>query len=201
MSGQTQRSTSVSMSLDDELPSSTETTPSWGESRSNSEACSCLVGSISFLEKVVSKSASSESRIDVLLAEVRQSMETMVRFIECERCETRVEQTMLLAMATRQISILCKKLADCYREVKLSRETETRGATGSNDISILGYRASQREKLYLVKGLVTLQLADFQKVIAAVKSRYRQRPDQAQVDALTEATTQLELAHAIVNTM
>lgn len=197
-----QRSTPRSISVDEE-PSSAA---SWSERRRTSETCPCLVSSISFLEKLVSKSAACEGRINTLLGEVRQSMDTMARFIECERCEARVEQSMLLAMATRQIGMLCKKLADSYREIK-GRQASARVSSQktdeaqSEDVSILGYRASQREKMYLVKGLVTLQLADFQRVISAVKARYRQRPDQAQVDALTEAEAQLELAHAVVNTL
>lgn len=58
----------------------------WHKKRTESDGCRCLLNSISFLERLASRSASREDRIDLLLAEVRNCIETLALFIACERC-------------------------------------------------------------------------------------------------------------------
>lgn len=118
------------------------------------DSCCCLLSAMSFLERLTSIFASQENRIDLLLADVRNSIETLSSFISCEACAARVEQNMLLAMAARQISVLCGKTANCYRAMHLcgrgdstssQQKVELGASTGPIDISVSTYRATRRE--------------------------------------------------------
>jgi hypothetical protein len=175
----------------------------WGKASAESDSCGCLLSSISFLERLTSRSASCENRIDRLLADVRNSMETLANFMACEQCTARVEQNMLLAMAARQLSVICRKTADCYKAMRLCGLGETNSSrqkpeldtsAGPVDISVSTYRVNQREGLHLLESLVTLQIVELQQHINTIKSRYRNQPNQGQAEALIEAENNTKLA-------
>lgn len=180
----------------------------WGKARTRSDSCRCLVTSISFLERLVSKSASRPNRIDLLLADVRNSIETLAIFMACERCAGKAEQNMLLAMAARQISVLCGKTSKCYKAMHMGahgeanssrRKAEADASACPVDISVSTYRVNRRERLHLIKSLVSLQIVDLQQHINSIKSRYRNRPNHGQAEALVEAENHIKLAQADIS--
>lgn len=178
-------------------------------SSESSDSCNCLLSAMSFLEKLVSKHSSSEDRMDWLLAQVRNATETFAVFVGCERCVARAEQKMLLAMAARQISILCRKMAGCYEAMRRCSRgdasspqytpLELDASAGSVNISVSTYRVSRRESLYLLKSLISFQLAEFQQHIDTLKLRNRNRPNQGQEEALTEAEMQVRSAQMAIS--
>lgn len=179
----------------------------WGKTRTESNSCCCLLSSVSFLERLASRSASRETRIDLLLADVRNSIETLAIFMACEKCATRVEQNTLLAMAARQISVTCGKMANYYKAMRLcglddtnssQQKLELDASAGSVDISVSTYRANRREGLHLLESLVTLQIVEFQQHINTIKSRYRHRPNQGQAEALIEAENHIKSAQVAI---
>ncbi|KAI9661960.1 MAG: hypothetical protein M1821_009200 [Bathelium mastoideum] len=180
----------------------------WGKRRTESNSCCCLLSSISFLESLVSKSTTRENRIDLLLADVRNSMETLAIFMACERCAARVEQNMLLALAARQISAICGKTANCYKAINLCglgdtnsprHKPELDASVGLVDISVSTYRVNRRERLHLLKSLVTLQIVECQQHINTIKSRYRNWPNHGQVEALIEAEKHIKSARLTIS--
>lgn len=180
----------------------------WGKTRTGSDSCCCLLSSISFLERLVSRAALRENRIDLLLADVRKSIETLAIFMACERCAARVEQNMLLAMAAQQISVICGKTANCYKAIHLcglgdrnssQQKPEPDASAGPVEISVSTYRVNRRERLHLLKSLVTLQIVEFQQYINTIKSRYRNRPNQGQAEALIEAENHIKLAQVSIS--
>lgn len=178
------------------------------KSSANPNSCSCLLSSISFLDKLASRSNSSENRIDLLLANLRNSLETLAIFVACGRCETRVEQNMLLSMAARQISVICEKTARCYKslhqrhgnDTNLSRQRhELNGSVVPVDISVSTYRVNQREMLHMLGNLVTLQIVEFQQHINTIKGRFRNEPNQGQAEALVEAENYIKSAQFTIS--
>lgn len=177
-----------------------------------SDSCSCLLGSIIFLEKLACKSASCESRIDVILADVRNSMKTLAVFIACKKCEARAELNIVLAMAARNIAIICGRLANSYKHLRglssdnnndepshqhqSDRDTST---TSGVDISVSTYSVDQREGLYLLESLTTFQIIDFQRYIDTIKSRYPHQTNQGQPGTLTEAENYVKSAQATIS--
>lgn len=177
--------------------------------------CTCLISSISFLERLASRSPTRENRIDLILADVRNSIDTLAIFTSCEGCAARAELNMLLAMAARQISIICGKLATCYEDMHLRDLVATtnnnnsayqhkpdRDASSTNgpiDIAVLTYRLDQREGLHLLGSLATFQITEFQQHIKTLKSRYRLWPNQRQAGALIEAENHLRLAQITIS--
>ncbi|KAH6876758.1 hypothetical protein B0T10DRAFT_585174, partial [Thelonectria olida] len=185
---------------------------SGANTRTESDSCSCLLSSISFLERLASRSASRESRIDVIFADVRNSMEALAAFIACERCAAREELNMVLAMAARHISIICGKLANCYRHLRgLSGDTNNNDSShqqqldrdasipGTVDISVSTYSVDRREGLHLLKSLATFQIREFQQHINTIKSRYPPQPNQGQAGTLTEAENHVKLAQVTIS--
>ncbi|KAJ5135400.1 uncharacterized protein N7515_004678 [Penicillium bovifimosum] len=172
------------------------------KTRTESDGCCCLLSSISFLERLVQKSASRENRIDLLLTEVRDSIETLAVFMACEKCAARVAQNMLLAMTTRQISLICKAMANCYKtmltcgldDANPSQQKPGDISADAVEISVSTYRVKRSERLHLIKSLVDLQIIEFQQCIDKVKFRYRNWPDQGLPEALVEAEDHLKLA-------
>ncbi|KXX75272.1 hypothetical protein MMYC01_208636 [Madurella mycetomatis] len=182
----------------------------WGKTRTESNSCCCLLSSVSFLERLASRSASRGDRIDLLLADVRNSIETLAMFMACERCAARVEQNTLLAMAARQISVICEKMANYYRAMRLcglgdpnssQQKPELDASAGPVDISVSTYRVNRREGLHLLESLVTLQIVEFQQHINTIKSRYRNRPNQGQAEALIEAENHIKLAQVAIRSL
>ncbi|KAL3486091.1 hypothetical protein BJX62DRAFT_229028 [Aspergillus germanicus] len=173
-----------------------------GKTHTESGSC-CLLSSVSFLERLSSKSSSREDRLDLLLGELRNSIETLAGFISCDRCAARIEQNMLLAMAARQIGGICGRMANCCKAMHRSNISDTSSSQHGNepapspipvDISVATYRVNRREKLHLLESLVALQIMDFQRQINTIKSRYRNRPNKGQVEALSEAENYVKLA-------
>ncbi|KAA8642670.1 Zn(II)2Cys6 transcription factor domain-containing protein [Aspergillus tanneri] len=173
-----------------------------GETRTESDNC-CLLNAVSFLERLSSKSSSREDRLDLLLADLRKSIETLAVFISCDRCATRVEQNMLLAMAARQIGVICGRMANCCKAMHQGSLSDTGSSQrGSEpvpcpipvDVSVATYRVNRREKLHLLGSLVALQIMDFQRQINIIKPRYRNRPNKGQVEGLSEAENYVKLA-------
>lgn len=182
----------------------------WGKTRTESDSCCCLLNSISFLERLASRSASRDNRIDLLLADVRNCIETLAIFIACERCAARVEQSMLLAMAARQISVICGKTANCYKAMHLcglgdtnssQQKPELYASAGPVDISVSTYRVNRRERLYLLEILVTLQIVEFQRHLNKIKARYRNRSNQGQTEVLVEAENNIKLAQVAISSV
>ncbi|QKX62000.1 uncharacterized protein TRUGW13939_09156 [Talaromyces rugulosus] len=173
------------------------------------DSCCCLLSSISILERLVSRSTSSENRIDLLLGEVRSSIEMLAIFMACERCATRVEQNMLLAMVARQISVILEKTANCCKDMHLSGLGDTNSpqqipelntsTINPVDISVSTYRVNRRERRHLLRSLVTLQIVEFRQQINTIKSRYRNRPNQGQMEALIEAENHIKLAQVAIS--
>ncbi|EFR00804.1 hypothetical protein MGYG_03809 [Nannizzia gypsea CBS 118893] len=169
-----------------------------GKAHTKSDGCCCLLNSISFLERLTSRSTSHENRIDLLLADVRNSIETLATFISCERCAVRVEQDILLAMAARQISIICGKTANCYKTMRLCALGKN-ASVGAVDISVSTYRVNQHEKLHLLGSLVALQILECQQHINTIKARYRDRPSKGHAEALIEAENHIKLARVTIS--
>ncbi|KAL3442888.1 hypothetical protein BJX65DRAFT_312348 [Aspergillus insuetus] len=172
------------------------------KTHTGSDNC-CLLNSVSFLERLSSKSSSREDRLDLLLADLRNSIETLAVFISCDRCAARVEQNMLLAMAAREIGVICGRMANCCKAMHRGSLSDTSSSQqGSEpapspipvDISVATYRVNPREKLHLLGSLVALQIMDFQRQINTIRSRYRNRPNKGQVEALSEAENYVKLA-------
>lgn len=177
-------------------PPSIEPGGGGAETRTESDSCSCLLSSISFIERLASRSASRENRIDLIFADVRNSIETLAVFMACERYAVRAELNMVLAMAARQISIICGKLANCYKAMHLrglggdtnnknsshqqKPEHDASSTAGPVDISVSTYRVDRREGLHLLKSLATFQIIEFQQHIDTIKSRYRHQPNKGQ---------------------
>ncbi|GAA89216.1 hypothetical protein ASPFODRAFT_145376 [Aspergillus luchuensis CBS 106.47] len=84
-----------------------------------------VAAAVSFLERLSSKSSSREDRLDLLLADLRNSIETLAVFISGDRCATRVEQSMLLAMAARQIGVICGRMANCCKAMHQGSLSDT----------------------------------------------------------------------------
>jgi hypothetical protein len=110
---------------------------------------------------------------------------------------------MLLAMAARQIGAICSRMANCCKAMHRSNPSDTSSSQhGSEpapspipvDISVATYRVNRRERLHLLGSLVALQIMDFQRQINTIKSRYRNRPNKGQVEALSEAENYVKLA-------
>ncbi|KAL8919471.1 MAG: hypothetical protein Q9208_006756 [Pyrenodesmia sp. 3 TL-2023] len=181
----------------------------WGKTRRESDSCRCLLNSISFLERMASRSASRENRIDLLLAEVRNCLETLAILMACERCAARVEHNTLLAMAARQISVICGKMANSYKAMYLcglgdttkpSQQTpELYTPAGLVDVTVSTYRVNRRERLHLLESLVTLQIVEFQQHLSTIKTRHCNRPNQGQAEALIEAENHLKVAKIAIS--
>ncbi|KAL9014607.1 MAG: hypothetical protein Q9173_000736 [Seirophora scorigena] len=181
----------------------------WGKTRPESDSCRCLLESISFLERMASRSASRENRIDLFLAEVRNCLETWAILNACERCAARAEHNTLLAMAARQISVICRKMANCYKAMYLCGLGDTNKSSqqkpelyipaGPVDIFVSTYRVNRRESLHLLESLVTLQIVEFQQHLNTIKTRHRNRPDQGQAEALIEAENHIKLAKIAIS--
>ncbi|KAL4888147.1 hypothetical protein BDV59DRAFT_189188 [Aspergillus ambiguus] len=178
------------------------------ETSNDFDFCRCLRHSISFLERLISRSAVRENRIDILLTGVRNSIETLAILMACERCTAGLEQNALLAMAIRQISVICGKAADCYKNLYLcgisdknsfQQETELGVSVNRVDISVLTYRANCRERLHILKSLVGFQIAEIQQHINTFKSRCRNRPSPSQAEALMEAEKHIRLAKVAIS--
>ncbi|KAI1422342.1 hypothetical protein F5Y12DRAFT_763117 [Xylaria sp. FL1777] len=181
--------------------------------RPKSSSCRCLLSSISFLERLVSGAASCESRMDRLLGDVREAIETLAKFMACERCVAQVELNIVLAMAARQISVICGKVAHAYKAmhmmtsaVEKSSARESQQRPGPEDpagpvveIFVSTYRVNQRERLYLLKSLVTLQITELQQHIDTMVWQYRNRPNPGQAGALREAKNQIKLAQMAIS--
>lgn len=110
---------------------------------------------------------------------------------------------MLLAMAARQIGVICGRMANCCKAMYQGSLSDTSSSQrGSEpvlcpipvDVSVATYRVNRREKLHLLGSLVALQIMDFQRQINIIKSRYRNRPCKGQVEALSEAENYVKLA-------
>ena len=176
----------------------------WGKMYPESDSCCCLLDSISFLERMASRSTLRENRIDLLLAEVRNCLETLAILMACKRCAARVEHNTLLAMAARQISVICGKMANCYKDVYLrclgdttktsQQKPELYTPTGPIDISVSTYRVNRGERLHLLESLVTLQIVEFQQYLYTIKTRLRIPPNQGQAEALIEAENHVKSA-------
>ncbi|KAL2069221.1 hypothetical protein VTL71DRAFT_15559 [Oculimacula yallundae] len=189
--------TPISSTSDTNSPDQEQSRPSTAP-----ENCTCLLSAMSFLERLVCKSAIHNRRIDHLLADARSAIDNLSSFIACKRCVSRVEQTMLLAMTARQISSICGELASCYKTMlrgnaKQTPELEAYG--GLVDMSVASYRVSRRENLHLLKSLVTFQFGEFQQQINTLKSRNRHRPNQGQAEALVEAENQIRSAQVSID--
>ncbi|RAH53620.1 hypothetical protein BO85DRAFT_503581, partial [Aspergillus piperis CBS 112811] len=147
--------------------------------------------------------SSREDRLDLLLADLRNSIETLAVFISCDRCATRVEQNMLLAMAARPIGVICGRIANCCKAMLQDSLSDTGSSQQGSEpvpcpipdnVSVATYRVNRREKLHLLGSLAALQIMDFQRQINIIKSRYRNRPNKRQVGALSEADKYVKLA-------
>ncbi|KAI5460990.1 hypothetical protein BGZ63DRAFT_464970 [Mariannaea sp. PMI_226] len=196
-------------------PPSIESVGGGAKTGAESNSCSCLLSSISFLERLASRSASRENRIDLILADVRNSIETLAIFMACEKCAVRGELNMVLAMAARQIGNICGKLAKCYKAMHLrglsgdtisnnssyqqKPELDVSSTAGPVDISVSTYRVDRRESLYLLKSLANFQIIEVQQHINTIKSRYRRQSNQGQVGALIEAENYIKLAQVTIN--
>ena len=183
----------------------------WGKMRPESDSCRCLLDSISFLERMASRSASRENRIDLLLAEVRNCLKTLAILMACERCAARVEHNTLLAMAARQISVIYGKMADCYKAMYLCGLGDTTESSQQKpelytpadpvDISVSTYRVNRRERLHLLASLVTLQIVEFQQHLNTIKTRHCNWPNQGQAEALIEAENHVKLAKTAISSI
>jgi hypothetical protein len=195
-------------------PPSIESTRGDGGSKTRPEpdSCSCLLSSIIFLEKLACKSAACEGRIDVILADVRNSMKTLAAFIACKKCEARAELNIVLAMAARNIAIICGRLANSYNHLRgLSSDANNTepshqqqsdsdtSTTSPVDISVSTYSVDQREGLHLLESLTTFQIIDFQRYINMIKSRYPHQTNQGQAGTLTEAENYVKAAQATIS--
>jgi hypothetical protein len=180
----------------------------WDSSPTQSAGCHCLLSSLSFLEKLTSRPLTDEHRIDLLLSDVRVSIETLSKFVACASCATRVEQNLLLAMAARQLSVICATTANRYKAMRLGglgetnsaqQPTECSGSADCPDISVWTYRPNQREGLHLLASLVSFHTAELQQQIDTIKSRYRNPPNAGQAEALMAAEEHVKLAQMTVN--
>jgi hypothetical protein len=79
---------------------------------------------------------------------------------------------MLLAMAARQIGVICGRMANCCKAMHQGSLSDTGSSQwGSEpvpcpipvDVAVAKYRVNRREKLHLLRSLVALQIMDFQR--------------------------------------
>lgn len=180
--------------------------------RTGSGSCCCLLRAISFLEKLISRSNSRSKSISVLLTDVRTSVDRLAVFIKCERCTSRVEQNAVFAMVVRQISFICGKTAAYYKDMEQNSSADTDQTSAISqkselefsstlsasplDIFVSTYRVNTREKLHLLRSLVTLQIAEIQQHINTIRTRCLKQPDQDQAKILIEAESHIKLARA-----
>ncbi|KAI6777556.1 uncharacterized protein J7T54_005258 [Emericellopsis cladophorae] len=187
-----------------------------GEMRAESNSCSCLLSSISFLGKLPSMFTSPENRIDLKLAEIRTSMDKLANLTTCDKCTQHAELTMVLIMAVQQISVNCWKLAKCYKSIRLrplggvddnsspghgQREAEHDASCTACPvgISVSTYRVNRREGQILLKILVDLQLVEFQQHVHKIKSRCRHNLHQGDGEALADTERYMKRARDIIS--
>ncbi|KAI0204332.1 hypothetical protein F4808DRAFT_415544 [Astrocystis sublimbata] len=185
----------------------------WGKTCPRLGSCRCLLSSISFLERLVSGAASGESRPDRLLADVREAIETLTKFMACERCVARVELNLVLAMATQQISVTCGKIANYYQAMQMATSADDKGSSSGPqqrtgvtsstesavDIFVSTYRVNHRERLHLLKSLVKLQIADLTQHVNTMMWRHRNQPNPGQAGALRKAKNHIKLAQTAIS--
>lgn len=169
--------------------------------------CQCLARAVTFLERLVSRSTADDNQIESLLAELRNHMETLSSLIGCKLCGDRAESNMLLAMAARQMGMLCNKTAKCYQNVRTQANRRSSSPGDGTDstaapvtITFGTYAANQREGLYLLRTLVALQIEEFGVHISAIKARYRTSINPGQIEVLREVEGHIKLARQIIST-
>lgn len=169
--------------------------------------CQCLSRAVTFLERLVSRSTADDNQIESLLAELRNHMETLSSLIGCRLCGDRAESNMLLAMAARQMGMLCNKTAKCYQNVRTQANRRSsspsdgaESTTTSIEITVGTYTANQREGIYLLRTLVALQIEEFGVHIGAIKARYRTSINPGQVEVLREVEGHIKIARQIIST-
>lgn len=168
-------------------------------------SCQCLSRAVTFLERLVSRSTADDHQIESLLAELRNHMERLSSLISCKLCGERAESNMLLAMAARQMGMLCHKTAKSYQNLRTQasrRPSSSRDGLESTTpvaITVGTYEASQREGIYLLRTLVALQIEEFGVHIGAIKARHRAGVNRGQIEVLREVEGHIKLARQIIS--
>jgi hypothetical protein len=178
-------------------------------SRSDQEACHCWSNAVQFLEQLESRCALDKHRIDALLKDLRDSLESLSILIACDKCSIRPEHNMLLAIAARHVGALCAKaITSIQRTGRPSSRSPSdavhwaeaaMNATRNFDpekvhMNVFTYQVNEKEAFIMLQSLVTAQIKEFQQLIDVLKPRSRARP--GQLSALAEAEMQLKLAYA-----
>ncbi|KAI1261169.1 hypothetical protein F5Y18DRAFT_431473 [Xylariaceae sp. FL1019] len=185
----------------------------YGKMPQNSESCQCLLSSISFLERLVAKEGASEGRFDRLLRDIRQAMESLAKFMACEKCVGQAELSIVLAMAARQMAVICAKMANSYKALHAMLGTDGKDRAGEPqqrnghggpenpvlEIMVSTYRVNQREGLYMLKSLVTLQITELEQHINTMAVRYSNQLGHGQTGALHEAKSQISHAQRVMS--
>ncbi|KAK4244366.1 hypothetical protein C7999DRAFT_17374 [Corynascus novoguineensis] len=103
-------------------------TTSTSNGSSTGDICKCLYLAAQLLEDLGAKSAQSDpTAIDVLLCVFRNALRQVTAILACQRCLRRTENTMLLAMAGRYMSLLCDELVGGYEQLQTAKGRQNGG--------------------------------------------------------------------------
>ncbi|RYO99262.1 hypothetical protein DL763_001626 [Monosporascus cannonballus] len=103
-------------------------TTSTSNGTSPGDICRCLYLAARLLEDLGAKSAQSNpTTIDVLLGVFRDALRQVTAILGCQKCLSRTENNMLLAMAGRYMSLICDQLVGVYVRLQEARGRESLG--------------------------------------------------------------------------
>ncbi|KAF2839935.1 hypothetical protein M501DRAFT_991922 [Patellaria atrata CBS 101060] len=89
------------------------------------DGCRCLHLTARLLDELAAKSASRNPvAMDVLLGYFRGALAHCGSTLDCERCTSKSENNMLLAMAGQYMSAMCERIVKCYIDLRRSQERE-----------------------------------------------------------------------------
>ena len=93
-----------------------------------SPADKCLYLAARLLEDLGAKSAQNGPiAIDVLLRVFRDSLRQVTALLECQKCQRRTENNMLLAMTGRYMSLICDQLVGGYERLHNAKGNQSSG--------------------------------------------------------------------------
>jgi hypothetical protein len=103
-------------------------TTSTSNGTSPADMCRCLYLAARLLEDLGAKGAQSgPTAIDVLLRVFRDSLRQVTAILECQKCQHRTENNMLLAMTGRYMSLICDQLVGGYERLQEGKGNQNPG--------------------------------------------------------------------------
>ncbi|KAL6154692.1 hypothetical protein ACJQWK_01280 [Exserohilum turcicum] len=163
--------------------------------------CLCRTFTATLFEELCAESAnSSHVPIDVLLRYFRGALSHCTTILDCDRCSASASDSnsnMLLVMAGQYMSTICERIAVCYANIRRRGEERHRsisapldwgadmefghgsgwdpsgdGVVTDGDMWFSTYRIeSSEERMLVLRCLVSVQLAEFARLLERLKSR------------------------------